>query len=261
MPLSLMKPIKINISFPSLSLLNLLQCTTFPSNAASKSGFSVATPNDTVDMHEFETTPPNSPYKFPSSISHSIALKRQSSLHYKRNKQYHQQQQQQQQSPQHELLHKQHPNRHSPNFDLIKQSSEPLHSTLVTDSLMYSSNGAQQQPNQQQLQQPRQSISNEAASEISTTTTALCCDSSTTDTSRRSSTDWRRHAMTITANPSYQVNRMQSSLHRFITNHLPISHVHSIYLSLALSLSSLFPSCTNIHSHLIALHCLNKKKI
>lgn len=181
--------------------------------SASKSGFSVATPNDIVDTHEFETTPPNSPYKFPSSISHSIKLKRQSSLHQKRNTQkYHQ--------PQSELLNRQpHSAKHSPNYDLIKQSSDPLHSTFVADSLlMYSSNGLkhQQQQMQSQSQQPpppspqpqhrRQSISNEAASEISTATTAMCCDSSTTDSSRPSSSDRRRQVMNITSNPSYQVN-------------------------------------------------------
>lgn len=166
---------------------------------------SVAKPNDTVDMHEFETTPTNSPYKFPSSISQSIKLKRQSSLHYNRTQQYYQ--------PQHEIMHKQNPNKHSPNFDLIKQSSDPLNSTFVTDSSFYSSNGQKQQlqqsssQQQQHQQQRKQSISNEASSETSTATTALCCDSTiTTDISRKSGSDWRRQIMNITSNPSYQVN-------------------------------------------------------
>lgn len=197
-------------------MLHLLWNLSFAHISASKSGFSVATPNDIVDTHEFETTPPNSPYKFPSSISHSIKLKRQSSLHQNRNTQkYHQ--------PQSDLLHRQpHSAKHSPNYDLIKQSSDPLHSTFVADSLTYSSNGLKQQQqqmqSQSQSQQPpppspqpqsqhrRQSISNEAASEISTATTAMYCDSSTTDTSRPSSSDRRRQVMNITSNPSYQVN-------------------------------------------------------
>lgn len=138
-------------------------------------------------------------------------------MHQNRNTQkYHQ--------PQSDSLHRQpHSAKHSPNYDLIKQSSDPLHSTFVADSLLtYSSNGLKQQQqqmqSQSQSQQPpspspqpqsqhrRQSISNEAASEISTATTAMCCDSSTTDTSRPSSSDRRRQVMNITSNPSYQVN-------------------------------------------------------
>lgn len=210
-------------------MLHLLWNLSFAHISASKSGFSVATPNDIVDTHEFETTPPNSPYKFPSSISHSIKLKRQSSLHQNRNTQkYHQ--------PQSDLLHRQpHSAKHSPNYDLIKQSSDPLHSTFVADSLTYSSNGLKQQQQQMQSQsqsqshqppppspQPqsqhrRQSISNEAASEISTATTTMYCDSSTTDTSRPSSSDRRRQVMNITSNPSYQVNNQFFTLHTNIS--------------------------------------------
>ncbi|XP_031638453.1 uncharacterized protein LOC116350696 isoform X1 [Contarinia nasturtii] len=197
---------------------------------ASKSGFSVAKPNDVVDMHEFDTTPPNSPYKFPSSMSHSIKLKRQSSLHYKRSQQYHQPQQ--------------HSHRQSPNFDLIKQSSDPLHSTFVTD---FPSNVRKQQQQQQkqiaapppsqqlqhqhqqqqhqQQQQRRQSISNEASSEISAATTALCCESTTTtDTSRQSSSDWRRQAMHITSNPNYQaLHTSHSTLDRTCSDSVMMS--------------------------------------
>lgn len=199
-------------------------------------------------MHEFETTPPNSPYKFPSSISQSIKLKRQSSLHYKRTQQYH--------PSQHEQMHKQHPNKHSQNYDLIKQSSDPVHSnlhhsTLVTDSLMFASNGQKHHQHPQQKQPPisplpspssqqqrRQSISNEVSSETSAATTALCCDSTTTDTSRPSSSDWRRQAMHITSNPSYQVSKKIKK--------------KTLRISATVSVITIFINCT---------YCLNKRNV
>lgn len=124
----------------------------------------------------------------------SSKLRRQLSLH------------QHSQSPLHSPNHLQkyrhkHQKKHSSqaqNFDLIKQSSEPMNSVVLPDS-----HSTQLLPKRQN-QHRKQSFSNEASSEASAATTAVC-DSTTTDISHSSIPVRRRQAINITSNPGYQV--------------------------------------------------------
>lgn len=123
--------------------------------AASVSGFCVAKPNDvSVDTHEINAMQ-QLPYKLHNK------LRRQLSMH-QHNKSQYTNQHYQQQSQSHNF------NKNPSNFDLIKQSSEPLHSTLITDSTA-SYSGTNRTQTQQQQNRKQSSTTNES-SEVSTPT-------------------------------------------------------------------------------------------